>query len=118
MNIVNLMGRLTKDPELRKTQSGKSIASFRLAVRRDADNTDYIACVAWNNTAEFIERYFHKGNMLAITGHISTREYTDNDGKTHQITEVVAEKAYFTGEKAEKDNKNFEPIEDNGELPF
>lgn len=106
LNSCVLMGRLTADPELRTTQNGKSVASFSLAVERDFQRdgerqTDFIDVVAWRGTAEFVCKYFRKGRMLAIVGHIQTRTYTDKDGNKRKAVEVVADKADFTGEKAE-----------------
>lgn len=106
LNACILMGRLTADPELRTTQSGKSVASFSMAVERDFQQdgerqADFIDVVAWRGTAEFICKYFCKGRMLAIQGHIQTRTYTDKGGNKRKATEVVADKASFTGEKAD-----------------
>ena len=106
LNACILMGRLTADPELRTTQSGKSVVSFSMAVERDFQQdgerqADFIDVVAWRGTAEFICKYFRKGQMLAIVGHIQTRTYTDKDGNKRKAVEVVADKAGFTGEKAD-----------------
>lgn len=106
LNACILMGRLTADPELRTTQTGKSVASFSLAVDRDFQQSgekqaDFISVVAWGKTAEFIDKYFCKGRMIAIQGRIQTRTYTDKDGNKRKATEVVADKVSFTGEKAE-----------------
>lgn len=106
INSVVLMGRLTADPELRATQSGKSVASFSLAVDRDFQQNgekqaDFISVVAWGKTAEFIDKHFRKGRMIAVVGRIQTRTYTDKDGNKRKATEVVADKVSFTGEKAD-----------------
>ena len=106
INTVILMGRLVRDPEIRTTTSGKSVCSFSLAVesefqRSEEKTSEYFDFVAWGNTAEFVVKYFHKGRMLAIVGHIQTRTYTDKDGNKRKAVEVVADKAGFTGEKAE-----------------
>lgn len=106
LNTCILMGRLTANPELRTTQTGKSVASFSLAVDRDFQQSgekqaDFISVVAWGKTAEFIDKYFCKGRMIAIVGHIQTRTYTDKDGNKRKAVEVVADKAGFTGEKAQ-----------------
>lgn len=106
LNRVILMGRLTADPELRKTASDLSVTSFTLAVDRNygkgADRqTDFINCVAWRQTAEFISRYFYKGNMIAVDGQIQTRSWDGQDGKRQYATEVVIDNAYFTGSKGE-----------------
>ena len=93
MNKVIMIGRLTKDPEVKKTSSGKSIASFTLAVnqRFNRDKTDFINCVAWEKTAEYLGNYVKKGNLIAVEGRISTRNYDGPDGKKVYITEVVCE---------------------------
>lgn len=105
MNKSILMGRLTKDPEIRTTNNQLPVATFTVAVDRgfkDAGGnkqTDFISCVAWRKTAEFISKYFSKGNMILVEGSIQTRSWDDNDGKKHYATEVIVDKAYFTGEK-------------------
>jgi single-strand DNA-binding protein len=93
MNRVVLLGRLTKDPEVKKTSSGKSVASFSLAVsdRYNRDKTDFINCVAWEKTADYLGNYVKKGNLIAVEGRISTRNYDGSDGKKVYITEVVCE---------------------------
>lgn len=106
LNACILMGRLTADPELRTTQSGKSVVSFSLAVDRDFQQSgekqaDFISVVAWGKTAEFIDKYFRKGRMIAVVGRIQTRTYTDKDGNNRKVVEVVADKVSFTGEKAD-----------------
>lgn len=104
MNKVILIGRLTADADLKQTQNGTSVARFSLAVNRrfakDNEQTaDFISCVAWKHTAEFICKYFRKGSMIAITGRLQTGSYTDNNGVKRYTTDVVVEEAYFTGEK-------------------
>lgn len=103
MNKAILMGRLTADPEMRQTQSGVSCARFTIAINRrfQKDETDFINCVAWRQTADFICKYFAKGNMIAVVGSIQTRTWEGQDGKKNYATEVVADEAYFTGSKAE-----------------
>ena len=106
LNRVILMGRLTADPELKKTNSDISVTSFSLAVDRNygkgADRqTDFINCVAWRQTGEFIARYFQKGSMIAVVGSIQSRSWDGNDGKKQYATEVVVDEAYFTGSRAE-----------------
>lgn len=125
MNTVILMGRLTKNPELRQTQSGTDVTQFTIAVnRRYKDGsgeypTDFINCVAWRRTAEFIARYFAKGAMIAVTGTLQTRKYTDNQGAERTATEVVVDNAEFTGEKKERDIfDDYSDVEDDGRLPF
>lgn len=101
MNTCALMGRLTDDPEIRKTQEGKPIARYTLAVdRRGKDKgADFIRCTAFDNAADFAERYLHKGTKVAITGTIHTGSYTDRDGKTVYTTEVYAREHYFCESK-------------------
>lgn len=106
INSIVLMGRLTADPELRTTQSGKSVVSFSVAVDRDFQQNgekqaDFIGVVAWGKTAEFIDKYFREGRMIAVVGRIQTRTYTDKDGNKRKAVEVVADKVSFTGEKAD-----------------
>ncbi len=115
MNKVILMGRFTRDPELRQTAQGTSVVSFSLAVdrrmaREGQQQADFISCVAWSKLAEFICKYFQKGSMIAISGRLQTRTYDDKDGKRQYITEVVADEAYFTGSRqstASADNQGF-----------
>ena len=108
LNKAILVGRLTKDPELRSTQSGVSVASFTVAVSRsyarqgEERQTDFINCVAFRNTADFISRYFAKGNMIGVDGSIQTRTWDDQEGKRHWVTEVVVNEAHFVESK--KDN--------------
>jgi len=101
MNKVTLMGRLTKDPELKSTTTGVSVCSFSIAVNRrfvkagEERQADFINCVAWRQTAEFICKYFAKGRMIAVAGSIQTRNWEDKEGKRQYATEVVVEDAYF-----------------------
>ena len=107
LNNVVLMGRLTADPELKTSQSGKFVTSFRIAVDRQYTDengerqADFITCVAWRQTAEFICKYFKKGRMIAIVGSIQSRTYQDQSGQTRFVTEVVVNQASFCGEKSE-----------------
>ena len=107
MNKVILMGRLTKDIEMRQTPNGVSLARFSIAVTRRFKNSngeydaDFINCIAWRKTGEFIARYFQKGSMIAIVGSIQTRSWDGNDGKKQYATEVIVDEAYFTGSKSE-----------------
>lgn len=104
-NAVTLMGRITRDLELKTTPSGVSVLSFSLAVERDyvakgeERQTDFINCVAWRNTAEFISRFFAKGSLILVAGQLQTRKYQNKDGNNVTVTEVVVDKASFTGEK-------------------
>lgn len=105
MNKVILMGRLARDPELRTTPNGVSVCTFSLAVSRRFKNAngeydaDFISCVAWRQTAEFISKNFAKGRMLGVVGSLQTRSY-DKDGQKHYVTEVSVDEAYFAGDKA------------------
>lgn len=110
MNKVILMGRLTKDPELRQSQNGISVARFTIAVNRrfakdGQQQADFINCVAWRQTGEFIAKYFEKGSMIAVTGSIQTRTWDGNDGKKQYAMEVNVNEAYFTGSKSESGTK-------------
>ena len=125
MNTVILMGRLTKAPELRQTQSGTDVTQFTIAVNRrykDANGeypTDFINCVAWRQTAGFISKYFAKGAMIAVAGTLQTRKYADKQGAERTATEVVVDNAEFTGEKKERDIfDDYSDVEDDGSLPF
>lgn len=106
------MGRLTRDVEMRQTPSGVSLARFSIAVNRrfagkDAQQTaDFINCVAWRQTGEFIARYFHKGSMIAVVGSLQTRSWDGQDGKKQYATEVQVDEAYFTGSRAETGTGN------------
>lgn len=109
LNKVILGGRFTADPELKTTPSGVSVCQFGLAVNRKyskegEQNTDFINCVAWRATAEFISRYFHKGSSLCIVGNIQTRSYTDKDGIKRNVTEVIVDEAMFVDSKQEGQN--------------
>lgn len=106
MNQVVLMGRMTRDPELRHTQSGTPVASFTLAVDRGfapkdggERQTDFIDIVAWRGTAEFVSKYFIKGQLTAVTGKLQIRDWTDKDGNKRRSAEIVADNVYFTGDK-------------------
>lgn len=115
MNKVILMGRLARDPELRQTPTGVSVARLTIAVNRrfagkDAQQTaDFISCTAWRQTAEFICRYFQKGSMIAVVGSIQTRTWDDRDGKRQYATEVVIDEAYFTGSKGDSGTQGGNP---------
>ena len=105
LNKVVLMGRLTRDPEQRMSQSGVSVVSFSLAVDRDYQRqgeerqTDFINCVSFRNTADFIKRYFIKGQLVCVSGSIQTRTWEGQDGKKNYVTEVIVSEAHFTGDK-------------------
>lgn len=118
MNNVSLMGRLTADPELKQTANGIPVLSFSIAVDRSfaargtERQTDFINIVAWRQTAEFISRYFTKGQMIALKGSIQTRSYEDKQGNKRTAFEVVADKVYFCGGKNDK-NSNQKPQSNN-----
>ena len=117
LNHIVIMGRLTRDPELRSTQSGVSVASFTVAVDRDFGGrdggerqTDFIDCVAWRSTAEFVSKYFQKGSMAVASGRLQLRDWTDRDGNKRRSAEVVVDNMYF-GESRRRDNADsgYEP---------
>ena len=110
MNQIVIMGRMTRDPELRQTPSGIPVASFTLAVDRGftpkdggEKQTDFIDVVAWRNTAEFVSKYFVKGQMAAVTGRLQIRDWTDKDGNKRRSAEVVADNIYFTESKKSRE---------------
>lgn len=138
LNKVFIMGRLTRDPELRRTQTGTPVASFSLAVDRDFKDkatgertTDFIDVVSWRNTAEFVSRYFTKGRMAVVEGRLQMRDWTDKDGNKRRSADVVADQVYF-GDAGKKDdapttfggmsypnNDDFQELpDDDGKLPF
>ena len=104
MNSCVLVGRITKDIEIRKTQSGKSVAQFTIAVNRRGKDAgaDFIPCVAWEKTADLLYSYVHKGDRIGIEGSISTRNYTDNSGQKRYITEVLAHTVEFMQDRKEQ----------------
>lgn len=128
-NGVHIMGRITRDLELRHTQSGTAVCQFCVAVTRsfkDANGeyqSDFIDCVAWRNSAEFITKYFSKGALIALDGELQTRNYTDKDGNKRKATELLVSSAAFTGEKRETAAKptptedDYSSISDD-DLPF
>lgn len=130
INNVVIMGRFVSTPELKYTSSQTEVTSFTLAVERsyarqgEQRQTDFINCVAWRNTAEFISKYFQKGSMIAVTGSIQTRNYEDKNGNKRTAVEVLVDRASFCGSKAETGNNNqpqyndFEEISGDDDLPF
>ena len=112
LNKIVLMGRLTRDPELRRTQQGTAVASFSLAVDRDykakgtEKETDFIDIVAWRNTAEFVSKYFSKGRMAVVEGRLQVRSYTDKEGNNRRAAEVVADNIYFGDSKKDGNSGN------------
>ena len=110
LNHITIMGRLTRDPELRRTGSGVAVASFTLAVDRDFGKnkngereTDFIDCVAWRQTGEFVSKYFTKGRMAVVSGRLQIRSWTDKDGNKRRTAEVVADNVYFGDSKRDGD---------------
>lgn len=145
LNKIILMGRLTRDPELRRTQSGTAVASFSLAVDRDFKDkqtgekaTDFIDIVAWRSTGEFVSKYFTKGRMAVVEGRLQIRDWTDQNGNKRRTAEVVADNVYFgdskrdsvsggsygggyqsAGRPVDVSAGDFTELDDNdGELPF
>lgn len=124
LNVVVLMGRMVADPELKRTQSGVSVSSFRVAVDRsfskEERKADFIDVVAWKCTAEFVCKYFHKGSMIALAGSLQTRSYEDKNGNKRIAYEVVANEVHFAGSQAKKESSadNFEVVDDTEDLPF
>ena len=111
LNHITIMGRLTRDPELRRTGSGIAVASFTVAVDRDFGGrdggereTDFIDCVAWRQTGEFVSKYFTKGRMIVVSGRLQIRSWTDKDGNKRRTAEVVADNCYFGDSKRDSDN--------------
>ena len=114
LNHIVLMGRLTRDPELRRTGSGLAVVSFSLAVDRDFGNretgdkeTDFIDIVAWRNTAEFVSKYFTKGRMAVVSGRLQIRNWTDKEGNKRRSAEVVADNVYFGDSKRDNQDAGF-----------
>lgn len=128
MNTVALTGRLTADIELKKTPSGVSVCAFSIAVRRPRvkDTTDFINCVAWRNSAEFMSQYFHKGDKVEITGVLTSRSYTDQSGNKRTAFEVVVDTAEFAESKGNAKNatatpmpeSDFAEVSNDEDLPF
>lgn len=113
LNHITIMGRLTRDPELRRTGNGIAVASFTVAVDRDFGSkesgekeTDFIDCVAWRNTGEFVSKYFTKGRMAVVSGRLQIRGWTDQDGNKRRTAEVVADNVYFGDSKRDSDGNN------------
>ena len=110
LNHIAIMGRLTKDPELRRTAAGVAVTSFTVAVDRDFSNngekeTDFIDCVAWRGIGEFVERNFFKGKMIIVAGRLQIRSWTDKDGNKRKNAEVVADNVYFGDSKKDAGEK-------------
>lgn len=134
LNRITIMGRLTRDPELRRTQSGAPVTSFTMAVDRDFKSqsgdkeTDFIDVVAWRQTAEFVARYFTKGRMAVVEGRLQIRDWQDNNGNKRRSSEVIADSIYFGDSKPQDaqptvhavnvDASDFDEIEDDPDFPF
>ena len=137
LNHITIMGRLVRDPELRSTKTGTSVANFTVAVDRDFSGeekqTDFIECIAWKGTAEFVNKYFRKGSMIVLCGSLQSRKWQDRDGNNRVSWEVVAQSVYFGEAKRDVPNaaqatyqQNYgnpnvqftELDEGDGELPF
>jgi single-strand DNA-binding protein len=121
MNIVVEMGRLVADPELKQTQAGKAVCSFRIAVDRAGKDkgADFFDVVAWEKTAEFICKYFQKGGMIAITGKLQSRQYQDRSGNNRTAIEIVANNVDFCGGKAEQgpEQRPEQRVDEGGNVP-
>lgn len=136
-NSVTLGGRFTADPELKTTSNGITVTSFTIAINRRAGEdkeakSDFINCIAWRQTAEFITRYFKKGSSICVVGAIQTRSWTDKDGNKRYATEVIVDRAYFVDSKSENSVQNtnvgtydnaysqasFQDIDTDDDLPF
>ena len=132
LNRIIVMGRLTLDPELRRTNSGTAVASFTVAVDRDFKSqsgekeTDFIDVVAWRNTAEFVSKYFSKGRMAVVEGRLQLRDWTDKEGSKRRSAEIVADNVYLGDSKKDSESApthsepqgGFSEVEADGDLPF
>lgn len=128
MNSISISGRLTKDPELRRTQNGTAVCSFCVAVDRPGvkDKTDFIDCVAWEKRGEFVSKYFSKGDPIEVNGVLTTRSYEDRDGNKRKSVEVNCDRISFTKQKKQRGDsepeaggEGFTELEgDDGTLPF
>lgn len=130
LNRISVMGRIGKDLELRRTQSGKAVTSFPIAVDRDGKDagTDWFDVVAWERTAEFAAQYCAKGRKVVVDGRLQSRKWDDKDGNKHTTVEVIADKVYFGDSKRQEEPAAYSPassspcefseVEDGGNLPF
>ena len=115
LNHITLMGRLARDPELRRTGSGVAVTSFTVAVDRDfapkegEKETDFIDCVAWRQTGEFVSKYFRKGSMIVVSGRLQVRQWTDKEGNKRRTAEVLADSVYF-GEAKQQGQQPQQPV--------
>ena len=140
LNSCTIQGRLAADPQLRQTTSGKSVCSFRIACTRNFGKdpeTDWLDCVAWGQTGEFVSKYFQKGAQILLQGNMQTRQYQDKNGNNRKAVEINAERVFFCGGKQTQENaetpaqshtasnesvldisSGFAPIEEDEDLPF
>ena len=124
LNNITLQGRLTRDPELRRTGTGLAVASFCVACERDFPNkdtgekeVDFIECVAWRQTGEFVSKYFNKGAMIILSGRLQLRKWTDKDGNKRTTAEIVVDNVYFGGSKKDQENP-WAPAEPYTGVPY
>jgi len=129
INIVAITGRLVRDPEIRQTQSGVAVCSFAVAVDRayksgEERQADFIDCTAWRHSAEFLEKWFHKGDMIGITGHLQTRNWETDDGQKRKSTEIIVDNLSFVGSKKQQNTEDtrsggeFAQLKDDDDFPF
>lgn len=124
LNKITVMGRLTRDPELRYTQNQTPVASFTLACDRDLGEkqTDFLDCVAWKKTAEFVNNYFRKGGMAVVAGRLQSRQWQDKDGNKRTNWEIVCDNVYFGESRQREEGRQQKPtfveMDDEGDLPF
>ncbi len=126
LNHITIMGRLTKDPELRRTNSGKAVTSFTIAVDRNfaKGETDFVPCVSWDKQGEFVAKNFSKGKMIIISGRFQIRKWNDKDGNKRETAEIVTEDVYFADTKKDSGNNfansgDFAMLDgDDSNLPF
>lgn len=122
LNHITIMGRLTKDPELRRTGTGVAVTSFTVACERDfgekgQKETDFIDCVAWRGTADFVNSFFKKGNMIVVSGRLQIRSWTDKNGEKRRNAEVVADNVYFGEAKKSENESGYTGFVQNDKVP-
>ena len=123
MNYIAVKGRLTKDPEIRRTTTGKAVCSFSVACDRDKEHTDFFECVAWEQVAENIAKFFSKGRAIIIQGKLTTRDWTDKEGRKRKATEILVREFDFADSKPKDEPKPAESFDepaelDDGFIPF
>lgn len=120
LNHIDIQGRLTNEPDLRTTQNGDSVASFTIACDRDYDRSkaDFVNCVAWRKTGEFVSKYFHKGSLATISGRLQSRKWQDRDGNNRTAWEVICDNVYFGERKQQDQTVQFTENDDDGDIPF